>query len=81
MKDQADKHRRELQFDVGESVYLKLKPFRFKSLAKKPNEKLAPWYYSPYCVLEKMGTAAYHIELPPTARIHNVFHVSQLKRA
>lgn len=42
MKRQADLGRRETQFQVGDLVFLKLQPYRFHSLAKKPNEKLNP---------------------------------------
>jgi hypothetical protein len=41
---------------------------------------LAPKYYRPYEVLERVGNLAYHLLLLPCARIHNVFHVAFLKK-
>jgi DNA polymerase elongation subunit (family B) len=44
-------------------------------------EKLAPRYIGPFPILEKCGPVAYKLELPPTmARVHNIFHMSQLKK-
>jgi hypothetical protein len=43
--------------------------------------KLAPCYISPYEVTEKFGTVAYRIRLPDQlSAVHDVFHVSQLKK-
>ena len=81
MKQQADQHRSERSFDVGDWVFLRLQPYKQMSLkqAKKDN-KLSPKYYGPYKVLQKIGTMAYKLELPASSRAHPIFHVSCLKK-
>ncbi|XP_019460119.1 PREDICTED: uncharacterized protein LOC109359882 [Lupinus angustifolius] len=81
MRAQADKHRRKVEFEVGEWVFLKLKPYKLKSLAKRPVAKLAAKFNDPYQILEKIGSVAYRLEPPNHARIHPVFHVSLLKKS
>ena len=81
MKQQADQHRSERSFDVGDWVFLRLQTYKKMSLkqAKKDN-KLSPNYYGLYKVLQKIGTMAYKLELPATSRLHPVFDVSFSKK-
>ncbi|XP_076912514.1 uncharacterized protein LOC143570856 [Bidens hawaiensis] len=81
MKNQANAKRRELLFQVGDQVILKIQPYRQKSLAKSRCEKLSPRFFGPYPIKRIIGPVAYELELPPDARIHPVFHVSMLKPA
>jgi hypothetical protein len=79
-KSYYDKRRKPLQFEVGDHVYLKVSPtkgvqrFRIK-------DKLAPRYIGPYEIKANCGPVAYQLELPPhMSTVHNVFHVSQLRK-
>lgn len=79
MKQNADLHRTERSFEIGDYVYVNLQPYRQQSTVMRSNNKLAPKYYGPYKILYRCGAVSYKLELPPTSLIHPVFHVSQLK--
>jgi hypothetical protein len=76
----ADTRRRELSFEVGDFVYLKVSPIRgVRRFGVKG--KLAPWYVGPYQILAKRGEVAYQLNLPKDlSAVHDVFHVSQLMK-
>jgi hypothetical protein len=79
-KSYADHRRRELSFEVGDFVYLKVSPMRGLHYFKVWG-KLTPRSIGPFKVLEKRGEVAYQLELPPQlSDMHDVFHVSQLKK-
>jgi hypothetical protein len=59
---------------------VKLQPYRQHSAALRKNQKLSMRYFGPFNIIAKVGTVAYKLELPPTSKIHNVFHVAQLKQ-
>ncbi|TYK00849.1 DNA/RNA polymerases superfamily protein [Cucumis melo var. makuwa] len=79
-KSYADKRRRNLEFQVGDQVFLKLSPWRGVIRFGRKG-KLSPRYIGPYQITERVGPAAYRLELPiELARIHDVFHVSMLRK-
>jgi hypothetical protein len=79
-KSYADKRCSPLEFEVGDHVYLQVSPMkgvhRFDIKGK-----LAPHYIIIYAIIDKYGPTSYQVELPAKlSGVHNVFHVSQLKR-
>ncbi|KAL5567956.1 hypothetical protein UlMin_024531 [Ulmus minor] len=79
-KSYADKQRRPLEFQVGDSVFLKVAPMKGVMRFKKKG-KLSPRYIGPFEILERIGKVAYRLALPPElSSIHNIFHVSMLRK-
>jgi hypothetical protein len=69
-----------LEFEVGDLVYLRVSPMKgVKRFGVKG--KLAPRYIGLFPILKKCGSMAYKLDLPPSlAGVHDIFHVSQLKK-
>ncbi|GKE82992.1 hypothetical protein Tco_1552992 [Tanacetum coccineum] len=79
-KSYANKKRKPMDFQVGDKVMLKVSPWKGVVHFGKRG-KLNPRYVRPFKVLEKVGAVAYKLELPQElSRVHNTFHVSNLKR-
>lgn len=80
MRQQQDKKMIERLLKEGDWVYLKLKPYKQLSLHKSKMWKLTQKYCGLFEVIQCIGPVAYKLQLPPDARVHPVFHVSQLKK-
>jgi hypothetical protein len=80
MKQQADKEKAEISFEMGDQILLKLQSYVHSSLARRVHQKLAFKYFGPYRIVDRIGAVAYRLALPPSNAIHLVFHVSQLKK-
>ncbi|KAJ9564989.1 hypothetical protein OSB04_000955 [Centaurea solstitialis] len=81
MKKYADQKRKDQEFQVGEWVFLKLRPHRQQTIARRINQKLSPRYYGPFPVLSRIGRVSYKLKFPNTTKVHPIFHISQLKKA
>ncbi|GJV93725.1 putative nucleotidyltransferase, ribonuclease H [Tanacetum coccineum] len=79
-KSYADLKRKPMEFQVGDKVMLKVSPWKGVVRFGKRG-KLNPRYVGPFKVLEKVREVAYKLELPEElSRVHNTFHVSNLKK-
>ena len=80
-KSYADRRRRPLEFAVGDHVFLRVSPKKGLIRFHRGGGKLAPRFIGPFVVLGRVGAAAYRLALPPQlGNVHNVFHVSQLRK-
>nr|XP_009788674.1 PREDICTED: uncharacterized protein LOC104236451 [Nicotiana sylvestris]XP_016444217.1 PREDICTED: uncharacterized protein LOC107769509 [Nicotiana tabacum] len=78
MKQQADSHKSDRQFNVGDWVYLKVHPYKKVAISNHSSHKLASKYYGPFQILKRMGSVAYTLLLPARVKIHPTVHVSLL---
>jgi len=71
-------HRRPLEFNIGDHVFLKVYPLK-GSVGFGQKVKLAPLFIRPFEILQRVGPIAYRLALPPTLQgIHDIFRVSNL---
>ncbi|XP_049414888.1 uncharacterized protein LOC125877704 [Solanum stenotomum] len=79
-KAYADKRHRELEFSVGDHVFLRVSPMKCVLRFGKKG-KLSPRYIGPYEILARVGVVAYRVALPlQLSSVHSVFHVSMLRK-
>ncbi|KAG8503560.1 hypothetical protein CXB51_001543 [Gossypium anomalum] len=78
-KSYTDLKRKEIEYSVGDMVFLKVSPWK-KILRFGKKGKLSPRFIGPYRILKRVGPIAYQLELPPELdRINDVFQVSMLR--
>ena len=79
-KSYADKHRKDLESEVEDRVFLRLSPWKGVVRFGKRG-KLSPLYIGPFELVERIGPVAYRLDLPEElSRVHNVFHISMLRK-
>ena len=79
-KSYADRRRRPLEFEVGDHVFLRVSPRRGLTCFGRGG-KLSPRYIGPFYIIERVGEVAYRLALPPQlSGVHDVFHVSMLRK-
>ncbi|KAL2237891.1 UNVERIFIED_CONTAM: Transposon Tf2-11 polyprotein [Sesamum indicum] len=79
-KSYVDQHRREMEYEVGDKVFLKISPWR-GILRFGKHGKLSPRYIGPYEIIERIRQLAYRLALPTElSQIHDVFHLLMLRR-
>ena len=79
-KSYANLKRKDIEYEVGDEVFLKVSPWR-KVLRFGKKGKLSSRFIVPYEVLERIGPVAYWLALPPElAKLHDMFHVSMLRK-
>lgn len=80
MRNQANTKRTDVEFMQGDWLLLKLQPYRQNSLAHRKSHKLSKRFFGRFQIEERIGVVAYRLKLPVSAKLHNVFHVSRLKK-
>ncbi|XP_027166317.1 uncharacterized protein LOC113766311 [Coffea eugenioides] len=79
-KSYADNRRKDLEFEIGDQIFLKITPLKASLMARK-GKKLQPKFVGLYTILQRVENVSYKLDLPASlSRIHNVFHVSFLKK-
>ena len=75
-----DKRRKDIEFQAGDHIFLRVNPVTGVGRALKCR-KLTSRFVGPFEIIEKVGVVAYRIALPPSlSNLHDVFHVSQLRK-
>ncbi|XP_071909682.1 uncharacterized protein [Coffea arabica] len=79
-KSYADTRMKDLEFEIGDKAFLRVKPLKSGVVSKK-GKKLKSRYIGPFEILKRVGNVAYQLKLPASmAKVHDVFHVSMLRK-
>lgn len=74
----ADNGRKDVAFQIGDWVFIHLRPYRKLSLRLQRHTKLSQRFFGPFQLLQWVGEVSYNLNLPSSSKIHPVFHVSTL---
>jgi hypothetical protein len=75
-----DKHHRQVSYEVGDWVLLRLRHHPVASLSPAVQGKLQPRYFGPYRISKLINDVVVRLEFPPRAKLHDVFHLGLLKK-
>jgi len=79
-KSYVDQCHKPLGFEEEDKVFLKVSPVK-RIRCVNVKGKLSPRFVRPYDIIQKINPTAYRLALPPQLQhMHNVFHVSQLRK-
>jgi hypothetical protein len=79
-KDQADKRRRDHNYKVGDKILLNAENITMPADSGLSSDKLKPRFIGPFTLLEQRSPVTFLVDLPPSYKIHNIFHVDLFRR-
>lgn len=71
----VDGYRKDVEFEVGDKVFLKMRFYRRCLLVRRVNEKLLVRFYGSYKVVVRVGKVVYRLNLLVEVRIYSIFYV------
>ncbi|XP_047264721.1 uncharacterized protein LOC124896892 [Capsicum annuum] len=80
MKQLADAHRTDRNFEVGDWGYFKIHPYKQVTITNHASHKLVTKFYGPFQIIKRVDPVAYTLLLPESVKIHSTIHVSLLKK-
>ncbi len=79
-KSYADPRKKDVEFIVGDYVFLKISPMK-RVMRFEKKGKLTPHYIGPFEIINRVGAIAYWLELPSNfSHVHPIFHISILRK-
>ena len=77
--EHADRRRRDHDFKIGDKVLLNAEDITIAADQNQTSRKLQARFIGPYTIIEQHSPVSFRVELPPTMKIHDVFHVDRFR--